>query len=224
MRVHFILIAEGSSDDSLVAHLEGLCVEAGADEVTGTAPDLRRLRSPVGHTVAAKLKACLELEPQANLVLIHRDADSRDPRPRLQEIEGAVSECGLRVQWAPVVPAQETEAWLLLDQDAIRRGVGRPSGRCALGLPDPDSVEDLSNPKKCLEEALVAAAEVTGRRLVKVRGQFSSHRRQLLTRLPVGGRLSGVPSWVRMQAAIEDALNALRAAEPTLPNSAPKRP
>ncbi len=45
-------------------------------------------------------------------------ADSADENLRISEIE--TSAHGLRVQTIPVVPIRETEAWLLLNEAAIR--------------------------------------------------------------------------------------------------------
>lgn len=215
MRVHFILICEGSSDHGLIPHLERLCIDAGADEVTGAAPDFARLPEPVGHTLQARLRAVMTLEPGANLIIVHRDADSTDEAPRIAEISSAVGACLLVRPWVPVVPVQETEAWLLLDEAAIRRIAGRPHGRGELNLPRPAAVEGVTRPKERLLQALVIAAEVTGRRREKFSRDFPRHRRLLLRWLPVGGVLEQVPAWVRLRDDLRRAIAALQAAEAT---------
>jgi hypothetical protein len=209
MRIHFVFIGEGSSDEGLIPHLENLCVELGADEVTGTAVDFRRLGIPVGKSVRARLDAAVQLEPEANLFLIHRDADGRDPAPRHREILEAVAMCGLAHEWVGIVPVQETEAWLLLDEAAIRTVAGRPIGRNTLDLPRPQKVEELANPKEKLQQALVDAGELSGRRLAKFRKNFPDHRRLLLTRLHVGGPLSHVLSWTRLRDDLAAAISRL---------------
>lgn len=209
IRVHFVLICEGPSDDGLVPHLQRLCIDAGADEVIGNAPDFRRLHPPIGHSVADKIRMTIRYEPQANLIFIHRDADSRDPEPRHEEIRRAVDNCQLLAVWVPMVPVQETEAWLLLDEGAIRSVAGKPRGRGELRLPSPRSVEALARPKEHLQRALVAASELSGRRLDRFRNDFPSQRRRLLLRLPVGEPLSSVPSWQRLRAAVAAAIARL---------------
>lgn len=211
MRIHFVLVAEGSSDDGLIPHLEDLCVELGADEVTGTAIDYQRLDTPVRRTVESKLRAASHLEPGANLYFIHRDSDNRDPGPRFQEIANAVETCGLTQVWIPLVPVQETEAWILLDEGAIRAVAGRPNGRMALGLPRAGRVELLAHPKERLKEALVLASELTGRKLAKFRRDFPNHRRLLLQRLPVGGPLLEVAAWVGFRDRLAEAIRELQA-------------
>jgi hypothetical protein len=208
VRIHFVLVAEGASDDGLIPHLENLCVELGATEVTGTAIDYLRLGTPVRRTVESKLRAASQLEPGANLFFIHRDSDDRDPRPRLLEIAHAVAACGLSKAWIPLVPVQETEAWILLDEGAIRAVAGRPHGRFALDLPRAGRVELLAHPKERLREALILASELTGRRLEKFRRDFPNHRRLLLQRLPVGGPLLEVAAWVGFRDRLAESIQA----------------
>jgi hypothetical protein len=210
MRVHFVFVGEGSSDDGLIPHLENLCIDLGADEVTGTTLDFRRLAEPIEKTVAARLDAAIQLEPEANLFLIHRDADDRDPSPRYDEIGHAVEVCQLSSEWVAIVPVQETEAWLLLDEAAIRSAAGRAVGRNALDLPKPSRVEDIAEPKELLKRALVDASEAHGRRLEKFRKNFPDQRRLLLARLPIRGILEQVPSWRRMRDDLAAALRRLQ--------------
>lgn len=183
MHIDFALIGEGPSDYGLIDHLSQLCLEAGAEEVTGTVPDFHRLPD-VAHTVEAKLRATIQLAPNANLIFIHRDADSRDVTPRYAEITRAVGNCALTTAWVAVVPVQETEAWLLLDESAIRSVAGKPNGRADLNLPRPRMVENIANPKEHLRNAIVVASELRGRRLNDLRRNFSTHRQILLRRLP----------------------------------------
>ena len=210
MRIHFVLVGEGTSDDGLIPHLETLCIELGASEVTGTALDFQRLDRPIRKTVLAKLQAALQLEPTATLFFIHRDADRQDPRPRYDEIRDAVGRCGLRKPYVSLVPVQETEAWLLLDENAIRTVAGRPRGRRPLDLPRPREVETIANSKEKLQMALVEASEFSGRRLAKFRHDFPNHRRLLLQRMQTGGVLLEVPSWLRLREELESAVSSLQ--------------
>lgn len=209
VRVQFVLISEGTSDHGLVSHLESICIHVGADEVIGIAIDARRFPSNTGIKVSDKIKKALLLEPQANLFLIHRDADSVDSKPRYQEIQRAVSECGLQAAWVAIVPVQETETWLLLDEEAIRRVASRPSGKLPLGLPSPKTIEALANPKEHLQRAIVTAGEVSGRRLEKLKQDFPRQRQNLLQSLTLDGRQSTVPSWQKMVEDLKDAVERI---------------
>lgn len=206
MRIHFVLVGEGRSDEGLVPHIERLLIFVGASEVTGTAPDFASIPGHTGHTVADKLRTALALEPSANLFLVHRDADGRDPSPRFAEISAAVAAMPLVVSAVALVPVQETEAWLLVDEVAIRTVAGNPNGRAPLALPAPRRVEDVANPKEVLERALLIASGFTGRRAARFRNRIGAKRRQLLEQLPVGGPLEHVPAWVRFRQDLADVL------------------
>jgi hypothetical protein len=213
MRVQFVLISEGPSDNGLVSHLEALCVHIGADEAAGVAFDRQRLPGPIGSKVAEKLRAAMILEPRANLFFIHRDADAPDPEPRYAEIEQAVQHCALKQAWVAVVPVQETEAWLLLDTDAIRKVAGKLRGRQMLGLPSVFTVEATKNPKELLQNAIVIAGDETGRRLEKLKRDFPTHRQSLLQELSVNGPQRDIPSWQRMVEDMRLALEAMAQAD-----------
>lgn len=209
-RVHFLFVGEGSSDEAVVPHLENLCIWAGADEVTAAAPDLRRLPYAVGHSVGEKLQAALQLEPNVNLIFVHRDADSRDPEPRYREIADAARALGCREPHVCVVPIQEIEAWLLLDEKTIKAVAGRRDSRAVLMLPAPNAVQNLANPKKELQAVLEMASGLTGRRLARFKSDFASHRKLLMQNLPVGGHLEGVPAWIRLRADVKAALAMIK--------------
>lgn len=203
MNINFVLVAEGASDYALVAHLEALCSHCGAIEVTGIAFEVERLPASVGRSVVDKLAAAQRAEPSANLFFVHRDADSRDSSSRHQEIEEAVKACQLVADWVAVVPIQETEAWLLLNEAEIRRVARKPKGNVRLDLPRPQQVENIANPKERLQAILIDASESSGRRLEKIKHDFSNQRAFLIRRLPVDGPLSYVPSWTRMRDDIQ---------------------
>jgi hypothetical protein len=50
-----------------------------------------------------------------------------------------------------VIPVKMTEAWLLIDEKAIREAAGNPKGRQPLNLPKPSKTEELSDPKETLK-------------------------------------------------------------------------
>src|SRR6185295_5886384 len=198
------------SDEGLIPHLENLCIELGASEVTGASPDFQRLEKPVRRTTLDRLQAALRLEPTANLLFVHRDADSIDPTARYREIREAVDQCRVQKPCVPVVPVQETEAWPLLDEAAIRMVAGHPKGKRPLDLPRPRHVEAIANPKEKLKNALIQASELSGRRLERFRRDFPSHRRLLLQRMPTGGALLEITSWVRLRERLEQAVGSLQ--------------
>ncbi len=105
---------------------------------------------------ATILEARRRHEP--DVVIVHRDAEREDPATRRSEITAADAEA------TPVVPVRMTEAWLLIDERALRRAAGNPTGRTELGLPAVRRLEDVADPKETLHAALLAAADLAGPR------------------------------------------------------------
>jgi hypothetical protein len=207
MKVHFVLICEGSSDEALIPHLRSLLVDCGAEEATGTAPDWNRLPRRVARDIGSKVRAALRLESQLDLLFIHRDADSPDADLRYREISEGVAGTGYKAAWIGVIPIQETEAWLLLDESAIRRASGKPSGNVALNLPSPRHIEGIAHPKELLFEQILLASETSGRRYSQLRNKIPRIRRQLLSELKPGGLLNHLSSWNRLRNDIIQFLN-----------------
>ena len=175
----------------------------GAQEVTGM-PDTRK------GTIPARLRQLLTEATGAgiNMVFIHRDSDGPDREGREREIRRGVEESGFPHPFIPVIPVQETEAWLLLDEQAIRDVVAS-KGKQPLGLPKPNAIEGTRNPKEILQKALLAASETSGRRLKKEKNSFSRHRRVLMQRLDPFGAVRNLPSWQCLERDIQRALAQL---------------
>lgn len=206
--VRFVFVGEGSTDAGLIPHLERLCIAAGAKEASGVAPDYERLPR-VGHSVVSKLAAAIALEPTADLFFVHRDADSPASRARYAEIAEAAAKCQPDQPVVAVVPVQETETWLLVDETAIRRAVGNASGRVALALPTPGRAESLSEPKERLHQALIDASEQTGRRLQSLKSSLPTITRMLLRELSLDGPHTMIPSWSRLRQDVIKTVNGL---------------
>jgi len=108
------------------------------------------------------------------------------------------------------VPVQETEAWLLLDEESIRSIAGKPSGRSPLEIPSPARVESIAKPKEKLMEMLAIASELSGRKLKRFKKRFPDHRRLLIERLDIDGLISQVPAWQQLCKDIESTLATMR--------------
>jgi hypothetical protein len=72
---------------------------------------------------------------------------------------------------------------------------GNPRGQNDLGLPKSSEVERKADPKRLLQECLLKAAGVSGRRRDGVAKRFGQHRKQLLERLDQSGPVSTLESW-----------------------------
>jgi hypothetical protein len=206
MNIYFVFIGEGSADDGFVPHLEKLCIHCGADEAYGIAIDWMRLGVRPSKKVKDKVRAALELEPGANLIFIHRDADKPDPEPRYDEIRTALEELRTEVPGVGVVPVQETEAWLLLDEEEIRRVAENPKGKVRLNLPPASRVEHVADPKNRLHQALLKACELKGQRRKKFKNTLTQRCKVLLERLEPDGNIKQVKAWQRLRSDLEAAI------------------
>jgi hypothetical protein len=208
MEVRFLFVGEGSSDTALRLPLEDLCLQCGADEASGVAPDLRRYQSK-SLSVPDKVRKALHLEPDVDLIFVHRDADQEDPTPRHSEIQEALSQIDTSKPWVPVVPIQATEAWALVDEDAIRRAADNPNGTVSLTVPRPTDVAAIADPKERLFDLMVKASEYSGRRLKKFRARIHKKRYFLLEKLDISGPLSKVPAWQNLADRLSEAISAI---------------
>lgn len=209
MRVQFALVAEGPADRALVRPLQDLCLECGATEASGSAPDLRRLPIRVGGRAQDKLQAVVRLVPDAELYFVHRDSDSSEYDRRYREIARAVEQVHVGLRWVGVVPVRETEAWALLDENAIRTVAENPRGRMDLGLAAPSGIEQIADPKRRLRDALALASGLSGRRLTAFRRTFQSRRWTLLERIDVNGPIRQLPAWRRLRDHLSAAIDSL---------------
>jgi hypothetical protein len=203
-----LLLVDGPSDEPLGLHVARIAARHGCD-LDIVAPDLRRLDPPPGHAISDRLESVFDFDDAFDLVIVHRDAEVQSSEGRREEIRRAVEECADGLPVLPVIPVRMTEAWLLVDENAIRVVAGRPSGTDDLALPPLGRVEETSDPKTLLENALATAAGVSGRRLRRFKRDFGGQRRRLLEGLDHDGPVSQLSAWKDLILAVEDAVNSL---------------
>lgn len=164
-----LLLADGPSDEPLGRHIARIAQRHGF-ELNVVAPDLRRLNPPPGRDVAVRLDAIFAFDDAFDLVIVHRDAEGQNPQVRRDEVFSGVASIREQLPALAIVPVRMTEAWLLVDEEAIRRVAGRPNGTEPLGLPTAGAVEQVPDPKQVLRQALELASGATGRRLRRFGG------------------------------------------------------
>ena len=164
--LRYTLVADGSSDRALIPIINWVLRENGRVRIArGTNADFRRTRKP--KDLAEKLLLAVELFP-CDMLFVHRDAERQDAASRYQEIAEAAKTSFHGRQQRPyicVVPIRMQEAWLLIDEAAIREAAGNPNGTTALSLPTIGNLESLSDPKTVLHRALKLASGRQKRRL-----------------------------------------------------------
>ena len=164
--LRFTLVADGSSDRAILPVLVWLLREHFAGiPVQPEFADLRRLPNPP-RALSSRIDRSIELYP-CDLLFVHRDAERESIDQREREIRESLAKSAME-RTTPVVrviPVRMQEAWLLIDESALRRAAGNPKGREPLEMPDPKRLEDLPDPKQTLHELLRQASGLQGRRL-----------------------------------------------------------
>lgn len=103
------------------------------------------------------------------LVFVHADGAGDWERALVEQclpgVEGIRATHPARIRGVPVVPVRETEAWALVDGDAIRSVFGSRLADPELGLPErPALAEAVTDPKRRLAEVLERARPRSVRR------------------------------------------------------------
>ncbi|MFW6719325.1 hypothetical protein ACHZ98_03950 [Streptomyces sp. MAR4 CNY-716] len=208
MTVRVLYICEGSSDTGLRLHIEALVGDMGK-EAHVTVPDLNRLPHKPGHSVEDKLRAAQQLSDGGHtydLVVVHRDSDSRTPERRCREIAEAVAAVSPGLPHVPVIPVRMLEAWLLLDPAAIRLVAGNPNGKKPLKLPKSTGAESVADPKGMLKQAIATASEERGRGLQRLQKRFPANRARLLQMLNRDGPVKQLTSWQSFTDKLREAV------------------
>jgi hypothetical protein len=172
-QLSYTLVSDGSSDRLLRPILDWALRENSAASFEGHWADLRQHRDPPKE-LAARVTAALRLRP-CNLLFIHRDSERVVREDRVLEIQEAVR-LPPELPAVCVVPVRMTEAWLLLDESAVRIAAGNPAGKESLDMPSVESLERLADPKTTLYQLLRRASARKGRRLDSLRPQVRVHR------------------------------------------------
>ena len=125
--------------------------------------------------LAQRLAEAMRLYP-GDILVVHRDAEAQSPLQRETEIRNALAGLVGPKPSVFLIPVRMTEAWLLLDESAIRRAADNPAGRNQLDLPPVARLERLPDPKQMLHDALRTASGYSGRRLRNVRPEQQVRR------------------------------------------------
>lgn len=198
--IQFAFLREGSSDDGLLAHLESLLVREGADEAVG------EVRS-YGGTTQEKIEKFLEEALPVHAIFVHRDADKAGPTAREREIFNAGEKYKDCPPLIPVVPVTMTESWLLVEELAIRQVAGNPTGRQPLHIPPLSAIENVSDAKARLKQAIADASGYSGSKLSQLNDNFDRNRAAILNRLDPDGPVTALPSWSQLEQDVRDFLS-----------------
>src|SRR4051794_31073631 len=160
------LIGDGASDERLLPILVWLLRQhASATAIQAAWADLSRLRRPP-RGLSERIRGARDFYP-CDILFVHRDAEGQPGHLRVQEVSAAADSIDGVAPVIPVVPVRMTEAWLLINEQAIRLAAGNPHGSVQLDLPRCRDLEGVPDPKAVLNRLLIDASELTGRRRKK---------------------------------------------------------
>ncbi len=168
MKIRHTLVSDGTTDANLIPIINWTLKQIGGIALSeGVRAEFGRLPKPP-EGLAEKMGKAIELHP-CDVLFVHRDAEKQSSESRMAEIRAALAAIPRKNQppAVAVVPVRMLEAWLCFDEFAIRKAAGNPNGKTPLGLPSLKRVESRPDPKDDLRKALLAACELSGRRLKK---------------------------------------------------------
>lgn len=202
MTLQITLVTDGSSDKALMPVLRWLFGQVTPEPIELRWGDLRGLPRP-STTLGDRLTCAVNLYP-CQLLLVHRDAEKQPAQLRYDEVRAANQ---TQLPHACVVPVRMQEAWLLLDELALREAAGRPSGTDPLNLPAPWQWESTPDPKQVLHQALVTASGARGRRAKQFQPARAAHRLAELVR--DWSPLRRLSAFQRLERDVRDVLAEL---------------
>jgi len=199
------LAGDGSTDRALRPVLEWFL---------GQLPFLQRRGFTVqvaapGVNLHERLSRAVQEYP-CDVLFVHRDAEREPREKRVEEIRRAVITAGVPA-CVPVVPVRMTEAWLLIEEGAIRRAAGNPNGEVSLPLPRLASLETVPDPKKLLRSCLIQASEKTGRRLQQFERDLPDRVQRVAELISDFSPLRQLPAFRDFESEAREALERLPA-------------
>ncbi len=210
----YTLLGDGSSDRCLVPILDwtlARMTDLLPEGFTSQVADLRGLPVPVVGLRNRILLACRQFH--CEILFVHRDAESEPAEHRVEEIAKAVAEAAIPLH-VPVVPVRMTEAWLLIDEKAIRRAAGNPEGSEDLPIPKPQKLEGVPDAKSLLHECLLSASETRGRRRDQFRRDLGARVYRVADLIEDFSPLRQLDAFRRFETATRGVIEQIRSRTP----------
>lgn len=156
------------------------------------------------QSLSERIAATMDLYA-CDVLFVHRDADRDRPGRRCAEIREAVAVLPDACNQLPhicVVPVRTTEAWLLVEEMAIRRASGNPNGTVPLQLPDIHRVESIADPKAVLRDLLTTASGMRGRHLKRFNSGHCARR--IADYMEDFSQLRALPAFRRLETDVQE--------------------
>lgn len=202
MKITYTFLGDGTSDACLLNAIRWILdlkeIAYVEQNATHSLPTNKGLRQ--------RINAAIDLYP-CDMLFVHRDAENQTYNSRLNEINSQIVDL-MRPSVIPVIPIRMTEAWLLIEEPAIRKAVGNPNGTMPLNLPAIRNLEGLPNPKELLFEKLKIASGLGTRRLTKFQPQRYRHR--VADLISTYEPLRSIDSFLKLETRINQAIDEMQ--------------
>ena len=186
-QISYTVVADGGTDRLLVPIIDWT-IHRLDPEVDILEPEFEKRTSSVDEYFGSYI-------PTTMLVFAHRDAERSSVDHRLREFDNV---SGV----VPVVPVRMSEAWLLIDGDAIAQAA---DSRATVAVPGLNTLEQIADPKTELETLLFGAAgSPTGRRAKKFKGSLAGRRVNLASLIEDYSPLESLDAFRRFQSSLAD--------------------
>jgi hypothetical protein len=172
MNLTYTLLADGSSDKALIPIINWTLEQIPNIRFNSQFAELS-LKSKARAGLFRRAEEAIKVY-ECDILLMHRDAEKLPANFRIEEIRNDLAKLGK--PYIPIVPIRMTEAWLLIDEQAIRSAASNPNGTIELSIPRANRLEDIPDPKNVLFETLKLASELPAGRLRKFRPEACRHR------------------------------------------------
>jgi hypothetical protein len=208
MLYRFTIVGDGPTDRALKPIVNWALLEIPHVASTGFLVDFTVGRGE-NNDLASRIKRAVRELP-CDILLVHRDAEKEPPSQRLDEI--GVATKGITSQYVPIVPVRMTEAWLLVNEQAIRHAADNPNGSVRLEIPRISQLEALPDPKDVCNTLLVTASESNGRRRHKFsrESELAARRCRIAELINDFSPLRSVPAFATFQQLLQTACAGLK--------------
>lgn len=175
--IYYTLLSDGSSDRMLIPIINWT-FRQNLEETILIQSNWANLYHSHENDLVGKINYAIDKFP-CDILFVHRDTEKKGENvfhDRMNEIETAWAKAIKHKEiFVPIIPVRMTEAWLLIDELAIRKASGNSNGTTPINLPQIQNLETLSEPKKILEELLYTASELKGRNRKKFNVAQAKH-------------------------------------------------
>jgi len=207
--LRYTLLADGSSDRILLNPINWLLEDLLPNHIIrGEMADFTFVKNPppIGNLLE-RIRLAFQLFP-CDLLFIHRDAERSSWEDRASEIQSAIDDLlALDIKFLKVIPIRMTEAWLLIDEAAIRAAAGNRNSNIPLNLPPIQRLESISDPKSELIQILKTAGELSGRKLEQFNARAAIHR--VAENIPDFSPLLRLSAFQRLESEVRDMISYL---------------